>query len=422
MCYQPILVGKDSYPCGKCYECSKRKQLDYTQLMMRQVEVKGSLHFVTFTYNDLNIPIRCLDMSSGELGFLHDLSCFKDLGENERNIIRECYIQRVKDRKEPYGRFHHEIISLSFGTFNCVYSLCRLDFRLWLKRARVNYERKFGKKLSDFTYFCFGEYGEKSWRPHYHANFYGLKDEEVNYIINDWKNRFGYVLSKSVPSFSSSEVARVSMYIGKYVSKGVADCEELLLDSSMMEKPRPLSSCGMSVRQGLLSILTLDGKLNPYDRVFAVEDIKRVVSRMRYSVGSSDFFLGSHFFKTALRVPNTTYRNRVDSDVFSENEYQTSFYISEKTDEYYYVKEKPHSISSCLYKASPLQLAISDYIRGLALQANSEHNWSVLHSFKSTEEIYSHYGQFSDYVEYLQKSHIQDLQRSRQSQVSKSVF
>lgn len=423
MCLNPIKVGKDVYPCGKCLECIKSKQLDYSQLMMRQAERKGSCHFVTFTYNDFNVPIKCLDLSTGEVAFLDNIQAFPDLDLDKRLVLREMYQKRIVDEKLPYNRFSHFIVVTSFGTYQLVYSLCRLNFRLWLKRARVRYERKFGRKLSDFTYFCFGEYGEKSWRPHYHCNFYGLSDEEINFIVSDWQNNYGYVLVKSVPCFSTQDIAKVCMYVGKYVSKGVADCPELFLDGSLMEKPRPLSSCGISVHHGLQSLFTLDGKLDFNSDCYSMEDIKRVFERMTFNFGGRDFFLGKHFYLRALRVPNETYKHRLYKDShFYDYEFQTSYYIKSIDNEKIEIGEKPHALSTCAFKASALQLALSRYLRDLALQRTGEDGCRQLQMFDNTEELVNTYGDFSTYMQVLFSSHEKELSQRRQRQVSKSVF
>lgn len=424
MCLNPIKVGKHTYPCGKCPQCVRTRQLDYTQIMMRQSEKKGSCHFVTFTYDDLNIPIKCLDVSTGEIGFLSDLLCFSSLGEDERNVLREMYQVRIlKDEKRPYNRFYHVDLVTSFGVYKLVYSLCRRDFRLWLKRARVRYERKFGKKLSDFTYCCFGEYGERSWRPHYHCNFYGLKDDEVNFMVSDWKNNYGYVLVKKVSSFSSADIARVCMYVGKYVSKGHMDCPELLKEGSLMEKPRPLISCGMSVQQGILSLFTLDGKLGIYQHCYLVEDIERIVQRMSYNIGNTNLFIGKHFYYAALRVPNDTYKqNSFVNGSFYDYEYQTSFYVKNFNDSAIEIGEKPHELSTCRFKASPLQLAISHYLRNMALQRTGKDGLEQIKTFDYDPTLREVYGEFNSYLLTLQSSEKEDASRKRQKDVSKSVF
>lgn len=56
------------------------------------------------------------------------------------------------------------------------------DLQLWLKRLR--------KRLKPFRFFAVGEYGDRTWRPHYHVALFGIGRECALDIQNTWGNGF----------------------------------------------------------------------------------------------------------------------------------------------------------------------------------------------------------------------------------------
>lgn len=76
-------------------------------------------------------------------------------------------------------------------------TLCKRDVQLFLKRVR--------KKLHPIKlrYYCAGEYGEHTYRPHYHILFFGVSPLYVDIITSMWHHGLvdvGY--STSQESFS----------------------------------------------------------------------------------------------------------------------------------------------------------------------------------------------------------------------------
>lgn len=66
-------------------------------------------------------------------------------------------------------------------------SLVKKHLQHFLNRLRVSiYPRR-------FRYFCVGEYGDKSWRPHYHLLLYGVSPFESKLIGHQWKYGFVHV-------------------------------------------------------------------------------------------------------------------------------------------------------------------------------------------------------------------------------------
>lgn len=91
-----------------------------------------------------------------------ELSCGQCIG---------CRVDRVTDwtaRIMHEAQLHavNQFITLTYDDSNNSGSLWKRDLQLFWKRLR----KKFGK----LRYFACGEYGEETWRPHYHAVIFGL--------------------------------------------------------------------------------------------------------------------------------------------------------------------------------------------------------------------------------------------------------
>lgn len=163
-------------PCGRCIGC----RLDYARVwserLLAEKETSSSALFLTLTY------------------------CDDKLKEN-------CF--RIVQNKD----------SVQNGDIEFFYSLNKRDLQLFWKRLR--------KRFPDckLRYFCCGEYGSKTMRPHYHAMVFNLPVSELNLkpykrvrgnqyfnseVIEDvWQN--GYVVIGDFSVNSASYVARYTM-------------------------------------------------------------------------------------------------------------------------------------------------------------------------------------------------------------------
>lgn len=54
------------------------------------------------------------------------------------------------------------------------------------KKEIQNFLKRLRKKTKTFRYFIVGEYGEKTWRPHYHCCFFGLSTIYAQVIFESW--------------------------------------------------------------------------------------------------------------------------------------------------------------------------------------------------------------------------------------------
>lgn len=153
-------------PCGKCCECRKRYQNDWSLRMNEELKHFGNKAvFVTLTYNNDSVP-KVVDKETGSIYL----------------SVNKKHVQNV------------------------------------IKRFRTNYKRANGEDAK-FTYFLTSEYGPRTLRPHYHALFFGLHNEDILPLLEDWQARYGFTKSDNVKI--NGHQSAVAKYVGKYCSKGV---------------------------------------------------------------------------------------------------------------------------------------------------------------------------------------------------------
>lgn len=145
-------------PCGKCIGCRLDYSKQWANRLMLEAQYHDDAYFVTLTYDDDHVP----------------LSWYDDPQTGEA-------LQAM--------------------------TLCKRDFQLFMKRLRKWQDGRVDKLADSFTgssirFFASGEYGSKTFRPHYHAIIFGLHLDDLVF----WKyNELGqaYYTSESLESIWS---------------------------------------------------------------------------------------------------------------------------------------------------------------------------------------------------------------------------
>ena len=101
MCYQPITIktpqGYKTVPCGKCLECLRKYQSDWSNRMFEELKVhNGKAVFFTLTYSDENIPKNYLYYSSpttyeifrSPSDYAYDNTKIRQKGERKKVYVR----------------------------------------------------------------------------------------------------------------------------------------------------------------------------------------------------------------------------------------------------------------------------------------------------------------------------------------------
>ncbi|QCS36260.1 replication initiator protein [Capybara microvirus Cap1_SP_192] len=107
-----LFEDSDVIPCGKCIGCRLDYSRQWTTRLMLELPYHNEAWFLTLTYNDDVLPTNLVDVD-GEIKVTH--------------------------------------------------SLVKKDFQNFIKRLRNYFPDK------SISYYCCGEYGSRSFRPHYHA-------------------------------------------------------------------------------------------------------------------------------------------------------------------------------------------------------------------------------------------------------------
>lgn len=272
-------------PCGKCMACVKVRQDSFACRINAEAVKRGSMCFVTLTYNDDNLPLAQtlwrVHRLTGEMEKLTDPELIAYCSKPDYYSYREDF-KSIKASSFPR---YLELEQFKDGPWRYVVritpSVCRKDVQNWLKRVRIKYAREFDKRL-DFSYAVCSEYGPRTCRPHYHLCFMGLDLETCEYFCREWK--FGFTQCKYVQRVNadgSDGFSAAANYVGKYVSKGVFKCDS--------EKDCTALQCRMMTSKGLGSsivekyrdyMLAFDMNGAPYDPdTFWCDSIKRYLRR-----------------------------------------------------------------------------------------------------------------------------------------------
>ena len=230
-------------PCGKCIECLKKRQNDLACRCEREAVLRGSMHFVTLTYEDAYLPFACrlqvLDVESGEIISQEPFKIVtrSEFGEDDLSFeFRDELISEFRSRVKSSEPIYINKLAFVSPVDECLEyyyqftpTLNRRDLRLTLKRFRVYYKRQFGKVLPEFSYVACGEFGPRTCRPHYHLAFFGLTDEQVAFFVSLWQygtqKNWKRVSARNEDGTNGFQIA--SKYVGKYLSKGKFECSSV---------------------------------------------------------------------------------------------------------------------------------------------------------------------------------------------------
>lgn len=249
-------------PCGKCAECLRKKQKCVEVRFLRESEVNPLMFFVTLTYRQEKMPMATslwvVDRDTGEQYLQSTCSVVsprfnKTSLDSPLEVTRRELLGSMKTTFNPDGvEFLEKTIFDLDGmqyVLRAAPSLCRHDVKLWIKRCRMRYERKFGEKVADFRYYICGEYGFSTQRPHYHIAFFGLPQRQLDFFLQHWKESFGFVYCEKVYARNkdgSNAFLLVGKYVAKYMTK-LQDHEHSGVVDRYVEKPRVMSSKSFGV-------------------------------------------------------------------------------------------------------------------------------------------------------------------------------
>lgn len=200
-------------PCGQCIGCRIRQREDWTtriELEARQWP-KEQVWFITLTYDDEHVPGMIL--KTGEM------------------LRKAQYVWK------PSCKAPESVQILNYE-----------DIQKFLKRLRKAYK-------GQLRYFCAGEYGEQTARPHYHMILYGWQPTDLKNLYKIHHN--GYYTSEWLANLwgmGQIQIAQATpetyRYVAGYVTKKMYEIgKEKANVYYELGQPKPFAC--MSLKPGL---------------------------------------------------------------------------------------------------------------------------------------------------------------------------
>lgn len=167
---------------------------------------------------------------------------------------------RINRRRLWTGRIvlesrQHEFNSFATFTYaNRYHFYCKVVPRTLDPRHLQLFWKRLRKERQDkFRYFAVGEYGDQTWRPHYHAALFGISMFEGDLLSRCWG--FGHVHLGELTHDSAQ-------YIAGYVTKKMTAVDDTRLNGLHPEFARMSQGIGKSAIPGVGLELTKPGGSN----------------------------------------------------------------------------------------------------------------------------------------------------------------
>lgn len=315
-------------PCGKCVECLKTRQNDLACRCVRQAQISGSMQFLTLTYDDDHLPLAMslerVDKSTGECDIVEKMKLItrQELPVVDDVVYGDAIADLIAKDKYKVRYFYRTIYEDDEQLYQVVItpSLNPRDVRLWLKSARVRYQREYGIKLPEFKYVICGEMGASTHRPHYHLCFFGLSNHDVRWLSSYWKYGFTYLKTvKAVNNDGTSGFEIAARYISKYMTKGDMECSSVKCGYAYKSRLMSSKGLGGNLDSHLVDYFRCYDLFGRYDlnKPLPVNVVPKLVSELKkrctFNIGGKDFRLSNRFIKQIwyVKTSQNTYRASV---------------------------------------------------------------------------------------------------------------
>ena len=150
---------------------------------------------------------------------------FVERGKIARSLVLacgQCIGCRLERSRQWAIRCMHEaqmhdvnsFVTLTYDNSHFTPSLRYSDFQLFMKRLR--------KELGSVRFYMCGEYGEKTFRPHYHALLFGVDFSLDRYLWRRSGSGFDLFRSPTLErlwTFGNSEIGEVTFESAAYVAR-----------------------------------------------------------------------------------------------------------------------------------------------------------------------------------------------------------
>lgn len=236
MCINPIKIKGKQFPCGKCVECSKTYQNSLAIRCTEEAKDWDHVYMITLTYDDEHLPtkrvnpymVRYCDEGEVKTTYFSNLDTAYSfvrrhdfvLASPIINVFEEVsnYLNEINNPKANAPYQSQELLSgkraIKFPTQR------KGDFQRFMKSLRKSLERE--GKGERVKYLFSSEYGDNTWRPHYHAIlFTNLPFEIVKPLVDHYWN-MGFIECHEVSDVYNGvyvDKQAAFMYASKYIVK-----------------------------------------------------------------------------------------------------------------------------------------------------------------------------------------------------------
>lgn len=228
-------------PCGHCDLCCDTRHNDFvSRCFMENQTSKTRPIMVTLTYDSASLPFvrsdyKVISSTSLQYDYISDFGFRISLGTAKKTPILKLSDDIVR-RNVPYVMTSPDFYEIPEPYKSSPHYaglrpiLWKRDVQLFLKRLRINWHRRgLDDAAHPFRYCCFGEYGKKRQRPHFHLIMWNVPYDIVDPLKSSHllKQLHADVMSAwkmSDPLRCQVEIARdASSYVSKYISKNLSD-------------------------------------------------------------------------------------------------------------------------------------------------------------------------------------------------------
>lgn len=225
-----------THPCGKCLECVQQLQNDWANRMCDEFKQWKHAYFGTFTYGNSCIPyvdVVPSDLPEDKFSYLCDAI---------QNIPISSSLVKARNRNDSFSDYLTPKSVYNKLSFRVPY-VSKYDVQCFIKRVRIDYERKYEQPL-DFKYFICSEYGPCTLRPHYHAIFFSnvCWERFAPFIYKHWY--MGAVRGFHELELRNGTISDACAYVAKYCVKP-SEFENPYVNAGLIPRPFRLMSKGI---------------------------------------------------------------------------------------------------------------------------------------------------------------------------------
>lgn len=248
-----------SVRCGRCSACRNTRAALWVQRLDNEMHAHKYTLFVTLQYDEQHVP-QFVRLRKEDTPFISGQYSWSYIDSETGQIIAYDDKSITRHRKADNNFvFNTKVLNV----------VSKRDIQLFIKRLRY-YAKQTTKSYHNIRYYITGEYGGRTYRPHYHALLF-FDSESIALHINEmlcksWQ--FGNIFDPHFVSGSASE------YVASYVNSF-----SKLPSIYEHEQIRQFSLFSKSPAIGTLQFLSEDYKRIFFERLSKIRSFSQVHSK-----------------------------------------------------------------------------------------------------------------------------------------------